>query len=330
MIFLLLFILLTLLNAYFSAIEIAMVSIRSFRIERLADQGNPRAKKLLALLKNPEEYLSAIQVGITLIAIVEGLYGGEAFQQYLEPRLIHWGLPAWLAHGMSLFVGIGSITYLSILLGELFPKTLALQTPQKIALRYTPSFLTFTRLFYPFVQLLTWNTHLLLRFFTFRSAESKKLTDADLKSVLSLAYHQGTIEERELKLHENIFSFYDLRVGQIMTSVNKVVVVRESMAQEEINMIVRESIHNYFAVVRSDNQVWGILNAKDFLMNPGSKLENLVHPACKVISSDKTSEVLSKFQRSAFSFGVVTGNKDEFLGIVTMHDIGEALIGKFA
>ena len=330
MIFLVVLILLTLLNAYFSAIEIAMVSIRPFRIQQAADQGDVRAKKLLTILKDPEEYLSVVQVGITVVAIVEGFYGGEAFQQYLEPKLLHWEWPMWLAHGVSLFLGIGSITYFTILFGELLPKTLALETPQKIALRLTPSFSIFTKLFYPLVQLLTWSTHILLRIFTSKSSESKKLTDADLKSVLSLAYRQGTIEEHELKLHENIFSFYDQRVSQIMTSLNKAVFIRESVTQEEINKIVSESPHNYFPVVTKNNQVTGILSAKDFLMSPDAALINLVHPACKVTSEDKTSDVLVRFQKASVNFSVVTGNNNELIGIVTMHDIGEALIGKFA
>lgn len=330
MLFLGLFIILILLNAYFSAIEIAMVSIRSFRIQEAAEQGNGRAKKLLALLKNPEEYLSSIQVGITLIAIVEGLYGGEVLEQYLEPRLLRLGLPALLAHIVSILVGIGSITYITILLGELLPKTLALQTPQKIALKLTPSFLIFTRLFYPFVQLLTWSTHVILRIFRFKRSENKNLTDADLKSVLSLAYRQGAIEERELKLHENIFAFYDLRVRQIMTPAEKIVAVKESMTPDEINLIIKESKHNYFPVIRNDSQIVGTLSAKDFLMFRDFPFGHLVQPASKIKIDDKTSEVLSTFQKSSINFAVVIGNKDELIGIVTMHDIGEALIGTFA
>src|SRR5258708_37630713 len=139
----------------------------------------------------------------------------DFWSTFIMKQKIH-GLPSWLAHGLSLLVGIGSITYFTILLGELFPKTLALQNPQKVALMLTGSFFIFTKLFYPFVGLLTRGTHILLDLFTFKSSESKKLTDADLKSLLSLAYNQGTIEERELKLHENIFTVYDLLVNQIM------------------------------------------------------------------------------------------------------------------
>ncbi len=330
MIYLILFILLTLLNAYFSAIEIAMVSIRPFRIQQEADQGSASAKRLLILLKSPEEYLSAVQVGITLVTIVDGLYGGEAFQQFLEPRFLQFGLPSWLAHGLSLLVGIGSITYFTILLGELFPKTLALRNPQKVALALTGSFFIFTKLFYPFVRLLTRGTHILLDLFTFKSSESKKLTDADLKSLLSLAYNQGTIEEHELKLHENIFTFYDLLVNQIMTPLERIVVVKESMTWEDVDVVVKQSPHNYFPVVKENNQVVGFLSAKDFLTHSRKAMVDLVLPICKVHERDKTSDVLVRFQKASVNFGVVTGNRGELIGIVTIHDIGESLIGKFA
>src|SRR6516162_1290442 len=101
MIYLVLFVVLTLLNAYFSALEVAMVSVRQFRIQQIADSGNTRAKRVLEQLKNPEEYLSSIQVGITLIGIVEGLYGGEAFSTYLQPLLLKWGFANWLAQSAS-------------------------------------------------------------------------------------------------------------------------------------------------------------------------------------------------------------------------------------
>src|SRR6267154_765868 len=330
MIYVILFILLTLLNAYFSAIEIAMVSIRPFRIQLEADQGNASAKRLLTLLKSPEEYLSAVQVGITLVTIVDGLYGGEAFQQYLEPRFLQLGLSSWLAHSLSLLVGIGSITYFTILLGELFPKTLALQNPQKVALMLTGSFFIFTKLFYPFVGLLTRGTHMLLDLFTFKSSESKKLTVTDLKSLLSLAYNQGTIEEHELKLHENIFTFYDQLVNQIMTPLERIVVIKESMTWEDVDVVVRQSLHNYFPVVKENNQAVGFLSAKDFLLHSRKSVVDLVQPICNVHERDKTSDVLARFQKASVNFGVVTGNRGELIGIVTIHDIGESLIGKFA
>ncbi len=330
MVFIILFVALTLLYAYFSAVEFSLVSLRPFRIQQAADEGDASAKKLLNLLKDPEEYLSAVQVGMTIVAIVEGLYGGEALQRYIEPRLLHWGFAPWLANTMSIVIGIGTITYFTILLGELFPKTLALRNPQKIATKLTPSFTIFTRLFYPLIRLLTWGTHILLRLFPSRSSENNKLTDADLKSLLSLAYRQGTIGEHELRLHENIFSFYDQHVHQVMMPADKVVVVKTTMKRDEIISIIRESGHNFFPVIDNNNKATGFLSAKEFLIKEDADLDDLLYPVCKLKLDDGTAEVLRKFQSSSVNFGIVLSGDNELLGIVTIHDIGEALIGKFA
>jgi putative hemolysin len=329
MLFLFLFILLTLLYAYFSAVEFALVSVRPFRIQQAAEEGNASAKRLLTVLSDPEEFLSAVQVGMTLVAIVEGIYGGEALQKYLEPRLLQLGLANWLANGLSLIFGIGTITYFTILFGELFPKTLALRNPQKLALKLIPSFVIFIRLFYPFVKLLTWGTHILLRLFPSKSSESKKLTGGDLVSLLSLAYRQGTIEEHELKLHQNIFTFYDQRVNQIMTPSNEAVVINESMTQQEAGAVIKESNHNFFPVINSKNQVMGFLSAKEFL-SLDSTLADLTRPACTFKADDGTAAVLKNFQKSSVNFGIVTNDIDELIGIITIHDIGETLIGEFA
>lgn len=195
MIFVLLLVVLILINGYFSAAEIAMVSVKRFRIQQEADKGNKHALEVLSLLQNPEEYLSAIQVGITLVGIIEGLYGGEILQQYLEPKLSGLGLSSLFSHVLSIVLGVGFITYITIILGELLPKSIALQLPQRIALRIAPSFRLFTLIAYPFVTFLTKSTHLLLKVFRIKGSENQKLTDADLKSFLSLAYRQGTIEK---------------------------------------------------------------------------------------------------------------------------------------
>ncbi len=112
MIFLIILLLLIFINAYFSAVEIALVSVKNFRIQELADKGNKSAKQILDFLKTPDEYLSSIQVGITLVAIIEGLYGGEILSEYMEPKFLLLGLSAWLAHALSLILGVGLILML--------------------------------------------------------------------------------------------------------------------------------------------------------------------------------------------------------------------------
>jgi putative hemolysin len=330
MIFLALFVVLTLLNAYFSAMEVAMVSIRPFKMQQIADAGNVRAKKVLSHLKNPEEYLSSIQVGITLVGIVEGLYGGEAFRRYLQPVFLKWGFPLWLANGGSMLIGIGTITYFTIVLGELVPKSLALKVPQKTALKLVPSFEKFTKIFYPFVRLLTWSTEFILQRLKFKRTEESKLTDSDIKSLLSIAFRQGTLEKKELALHQNIFTFYDQTVKEIMTPLQKVVTIKESMSWDEVNDTIRRSSHIYFPIIKENNIIVGLLSSKDFLMNADHSYLTAARKICRVKENDKASHVLIKFQEAKTNFSAVVKGEDELVGIVTIHDIGETLIGEFA
>src|SRR5450755_3296742 len=116
---LILIFLLILLNGYFSATEIALVSVRKFKIQEEADAGNKKANQILNYLKNPDEYLSTIQVGLTLIGLIEGLYGGEVFQKFLEPKFTALGMPVFTAHLCSILIGIGFISYITIIIGEL-------------------------------------------------------------------------------------------------------------------------------------------------------------------------------------------------------------------
>ncbi|MFL5789578.1 MAG: hemolysin family protein [Flavisolibacter sp.] len=330
MIFVLVLVVLILINGYFSAAEIAMVSVKRFRIQQVADKGDKNAIELLSLLQRPEEYLSAIQVGITLVGIIEGLYGGEILQRYLQPIFLEWGLSSWFSHTLSMVLGVGIITYITIIIGELLPKSIALQVPQRMALRITPTFRLFTLIAYPFITMLTKSTHLLLQLFHIKGSENQKLSDADLKSFLSLAYRQGTIEKNEWKLHENIFNLYDQTIGKIMTPLTKVVSIHAEMGKEMAEKILRNSVHNYFPVIDHDNKVMGILCSKDFFMNREKSLEQLIQPACKINESQTAPDLLEKFKKGTNNFGVVVKVGDELTGVVTMHDIGEVLIGKFS
>ena len=328
MIFLIILILLILTNAYFSAAEIAIISVRKFKMQAEADKGNKNAKQILEFLKDPEEYLSSIQVGVTLVGMIEGLYGGEILEAWLKPKFITWGFSSWAAHIFSIVLGIGFITYISIVIGELLPKSIALQQPQKIALRIAPSFRIFTWLAFPFVKLLTLSTHLMVRILRVHNAENPKLSESDLRSLLSLAYRQGTLEKNKYLLHENIFTFYERTVGTIMTPRDKLIVIDEAMTPEAVEKVLRKSLHNYFPVVRQNLEVIGYLSAKDFFMTPVKAIKEITKPACTLTGNSKASEVLQKFKESNQNFGIVINERGELNGVVTMHDIAEEIVGQ--
>ena len=158
-------ILLSLLNGFFALSEIALVSVKRSRIEHLADQGNSRAKTILLLLDKPENFLSSVQVGITLIGIISGAYGGAALTDDLILILEPLGLFGGYTETVSLLAVIGSITYFTIVIGELVPKTIAMNNAEPIAMVCSPIIKYFTIVTYPFVKLLSVSTQLLLKLF---------------------------------------------------------------------------------------------------------------------------------------------------------------------
>jgi putative hemolysin len=307
--------------------EIAYVSLKKIKIINEADKGNKTANVILHFLNDPGEYLSSIQVGITLISLVEGYYGGRVLSTLLEPLFMKWGISKWIAHILGLLVSIGGITYLSIVLGELLPKTLALRSPQKIAFLLTPSFRIFTLIAFPFIKILTTGTHFLIRLFGGEKTENQILTDNDLKGLLGLAYKQGTLEKEELKIHENIFGFYDLLVEKIMVEKDKVVTVKETNSRESIESVLKKSEHNYFPLLNGDDQVIGILSSKDFFMNPEKSVTELLQPPCFIKVNQTAPDVLNIFKEQRRNFGAVTSDTGNFIGIVTMNDLGRSLIG---
>src|SRR5690606_32433115 len=182
---------LILLNGFFALSEIALVSVKKSRLEHLASQGNTRARTVLDLLKNPEHFLSSVQVGITLIGIISGAYGGAALSGDMEMYLSQFAFLGDYVHTVSLVIVIGGITYVSIVIGELVPKTLAMNNAEPIALFAIPIIKYFTLIAYPFVKLLSFSTGLIIRLFGIKEKTEDHLSEDELRFLLKTAGKQG-------------------------------------------------------------------------------------------------------------------------------------------
>ncbi len=176
----LILILLTLLNSFFSLSEIALVSVKKSRMQQLASKGSSRAQTVLDLLDNPENFLSSVQVGITLIGIISGAYGGATLTDDMEGVLSQLGFLGSYTHTISLILVIGSITYFSIVIGELVPKTLAMSNAESIALVAVPIIKYFTYATYPFVKLLSFSTKFILRLFGAKDNDTDHVSEEEL------------------------------------------------------------------------------------------------------------------------------------------------------
>lgn len=315
------------LNFYFSIAEIGLISVDKSLLQQQADSGNKKALSVLNLIKEPDEFLSAVQVGITLVGILEGLYGGDLMAAWLEPVFVSWGLHESMAHLVALIVGVGGITYLTIVIGELIPKTLALLNPQKVSYLITPSMIIFSRITYPFIKLLTASTKIILGLFSVNTIREEKLTENDLRSMLTTAYKQGLIDKGEFTLHKNLFSAYDLTAENIMTPSGMITFVKNEMNRTEITETIKRSIHRTFPVVNDKKEMLGALGAKEFMLYPDKPLEALLSPVSFLSLNQAVYDIFQQLRRENTNMGVVINEYGACEGMISYHDIVSGLLG---
>jgi putative hemolysin len=322
---------LTLLNGFFALSEIALVSVKRSRIEHLAAQGNSRAKAVLKLLENPENFLSSVQVGITLIGIVSGAYGGATLSDDMSQLLTKLNFPQEYNHVVSLITVIGSITYFSIVIGELVPKTIAMNNSERIALVCVPIIKYFTLITYPFVKLLSVSTKLILKLFGIKENDSERVSEDELRFMLKTARTQGLLEKEESEVHHNLFSFTDQTAASLMTPASDVEWININSTSDSILEKLKESVHSKFLVCAgSVDKVLGVITIKEFLekhLQKDFKIDQILYPPVYIVQNTPAFKILNLFKARKQYIGVVVDEFGATRGIVTLHDLTEAIVG---
>jgi putative hemolysin len=322
---------LTLLNGFFALSEISLVSVKRSRIEHLAEQGNGRAKIILELLDKPENFLSSVQVGITLIGIVSGAYGGTTLTDDLEAILGQYGISGGSTHVLSLTLVITVITYFTIVIGELVPKTIAMNYAEGIALTCSPVIKYFTFATYPFVKLLSGSTSLIMRIFGVKQHEGEHMSEEELKFMLFNAGKQGVLETDESQVHQNLFYFTDQTAKSLMTHSSEVEWVNLQNNTEDVFNQLLKSVHSKFIVCDGQiSQIKGIITIKNFLENfrkPDFSLEKIMEPPIYIIQNTPAFKILNVFRSKKQYIGAVIDEYGVVIGIVTLHDLIEAIVG---
>ncbi|MFA4870182.1 MAG: hemolysin family protein [Pedobacter sp.] len=322
---------LTLLNGFFALSEIALVSVKKSRIEHLAAQGNKSAKTILNLLENPENFLSSVQVGITLIGIISGAYGGAALTDDMVGLLSQLGFVGESVRTISLVIVIGGITYFTIVVGELVPKTIAMNNSEKIALVTVPIIRIFTFATFPFVKLLSVSTNLLLKLFGIKENEAERISEDELRFMLKTAGKQGVLENEESQAMQNLFSFTDQTAKSLMTHSSEVEWINYNWSKETIFDKVKESVHSKFIVGDgSIDNLKGMISIKDLLENynrPDFHLDQIISRPIYVIQNTPAFKILSLFKDKRQYLGVVVDEYGSVRGIITLHDLIEAIVG---
>lgn len=323
--------LLILLNGFFALSEIALVSSKRARLEQAKITGSKGAKTALHLLDNSENFLSAVQVGITLIGIVTGVYGGVSIADYLLPYLQQWDFLTPYAHEVALTTTIIVITYISIVVGELVPKTLAISNPENIAIRVAPTIFYFSAFFYPFVWLLSASTSLVVRLIGIKE-RSDRVTEEELRQMIKIASNEGVIEKEQNLIHEKVFYLSDKRTKHIMTHRTDVEWLDIDLSPEEFYREVLLLKHSRVMVCRKQpDDFIGVMTVKDYLVNhksdnPKSVQELLLEPIIVPDTLD-AQKVIALFRKKHIYFAVVVDEYGSLEGIITLHDIMESIIG---
>jgi len=322
---------LILLNGFFALSEIALVSVKKSRFEHLAAQGNKRAAAVLQLLRNPENFLSSVQVGITLIGIVSGAYGGAALTDDMAEYLSQFAIFGNSVHTVAMAIVIGSITYVSIVIGELVPKTLAMNNAEPIALFAIPIIKYFTIIAYPFVKLLSFSTAVIVKLFGIKERASDQISEDELRFMLKTAGKQGVLESEETQVHQNLFSFTDQTARSMLTHRSDIEWINIEDSVDEIFDRLKESTHSKFiAAEGSIDNIRGIIHIKDFLENfrrPGFNILEVIRKPIIISQNTLAFKILNIFKSQKQYIAITVDEYGGIVGIITLHDLFEAIVG---
>jgi putative hemolysin len=321
---------LILLNGFFALSEIALVSGKRSRFEQLRSAGSKGASTALRLIDDSEGFLSAIQVGITLIGIITGAYGGISIADDVAPLIQKTGLAPKLSADLALVLTVGVITFFSIVIGELVPKTVAMSDPERIAVKVAPVIHFITILFYPVVRFLSYSTSLVNRLLGIRK-RSDQLTEAELRNLLRTASREGIMEKEQNLIHNRVFYFSDKKAKHIMTHRMELEWIDLDKPFSLIKEAVTDSRHSRIICARGNlDNFLGFINVKDFIIRNynSDKFDSslLIQPLIVPESADARG-VLRYFREGKVNFCMVVNEFGSPEGIITPHDILENLIG---
>lgn len=324
---------LILLNGFFALSEIALVSSKPGKLEQEAIKGSKGAIAALKLLKNPDSFLSAIQVGITLIGIVTGVYGGMNLADDFTPIFSKVGWLKLYAYEVALTLTVIVITYVSIVFGELVPKTMALSKPEKTAIKVAPAISIFSLLFYPFVKLLSGSTNFINNLLGIRQKEDA-ITEAELRSMLKNASLIGVIEQDQKVIHDKLFYFSDKRARHFKTHRTEVEWIDLNSSKEEIKTLITGFRHSKVVCCRGNIENFaGFFYQREFFRkfydSPDFILSEIIVEPAILPESAHSSRVINTLRQDGAQICFIVNEYGGFEGIITLHDMIESLLGQF-
>jgi putative hemolysin len=326
-----LILILTLISGLFAMSEMALTSARKVRLELSARRGNQGAIAALALSNSPNKFLSTIQIGITLISIVMGIVGGEAYAEKIAPYIAKVPFIGIYSYQISTALNIILVGFISIVFGEMIPKRIGLARPEAIAEFVAIPMTWIFRFARPFVWLLSLTTELVMRLLNVKTDESK-VTEEEIKAIIDEGATAGTIEEIEQDIVERVFHLGDKRVGALMTNRSEIIWLD---VNDDVDVNLEKIQHHSHAVYpvcdKELDDVVGIVSVKDVLLvhlrNEKLDFQNLIRKVNYFPESMSAYSALEKFKESRIHQGLVVDEYGSVVGIVTINDVFDALVG---
>ena len=320
------------LNGLLSMSEMALVSARKSRLDTEAKKGNKSAKTALALAEEPDQFLSTVQIGITLIGILTGLYSGESLSRHLAALMDR--IPELQPYSKTIAqaVIVILVTYFTLIFGELVPKRIGLGRAEKVSMAIARPMHILSLIASPFVWLLSKSTELSVNMLGVNADEDNKVTEEEIKAIVKEGYDGGEVQEVEQDIVERVFNLGDRKVGSIMTHRSDMVWLDLNDSLENIKQLVEANLYNVYPVSsgRLDNLL-GVVYLKDLfgkLETPGFSLQHVIRPAQYVPENQTVYNALEQIKQTRVHSAIVTDEFGSVQGIVTLKDIMVGLIGQ--
>jgi magnesium and cobalt exporter, CNNM family len=324
--------LLVLANGVFAMSEISIVAARKIRLQQRAEEGDHRAKLALALAHAPEQFLSTVQVGITLVGVLAGAYGGATLAEKLAGVLTPFAPVAPYANGVALGLVVAGITLMSIILGELVPKSIGLRYPESIASWVARPMTILSRVGGPVIRGLTASTNAIMRLAGFKPVTGPSLTEDEIRAVISEGAESGVLEQAEETIVQRVFQLGDQRVAAIMTPRVDIEWVDVNISVAELREFLMSHSHTEFVVCEADlEHVLGTVRAADLLpaVLKGGRLDlrTLLRDPLFVPDSMHAFKLLEAFRESHRHLALVMDEFGAVEGLVSVGDLLEGLVG---
>lgn len=326
--------LLFIINGVFAMAEISVVSAKKPRLRRLAEQGNPAAAVALELAESPNRFLSTVQVGITLVGIFAGALGGATLTSELAAPIGQIGFLAPYADKLAFGLVVAIITYFSLVLGELVPKRLGLSNPEAMAMRIARPMHWLSRAAGPLVSFLSFSTEALLRLLGFKAEKESIVSEEEVRVLMQEGVRAGAFNKVESHIIHSALELDQLPVREIMTPRPKVIWINQDDRHDQIWHKVVVSNHSHFPVYRENrDDLVGIVSVKaiyaNLAANAGVNIKDLMTRPLVVPETQTVLQLVESFKQSGKHIALVADEFGNIVGLVTLNDVMEAILGEF-